>query len=153
MKISNERIKKVSYEENKNDLVVINNSIISEIDFMSQDISKHVVIENCIIDTLSIHSCWFRAGLLLKGNQIFNYVDYQAGGHNKSAIIIENNIFHNFFNFFDCHFEDTLEIKENIFLKGSNIDANKNEDWSNTFEKTVKFIRNIGNLNIDGIGL
>ena len=74
------------------------------------------------------------------------------GGHNKSPIIITGNIFNEFVNFFDCHFENDLEVQSNIFFKGTNLFGNLNEGFANTFNGLVKSEFNIGSLKIDGNG-
>lgn len=66
------------------------NCIINTIDLIGVfELNVHLIIENCIINDLKIHSCWFVNGLLLKNCIVKNYVDYQMGGHNEKPIVIE----------------------------------------------------------------
>ncbi|GHV23971.1 hypothetical protein FACS1894174_10200 [Bacteroidia bacterium] len=75
------------------------------------------------------------------------------GGHNMKTILIEGNIFNEFVNFFDCQFNELIELKSNIFHKGSNILGNRNEGFKNNFKKGYINEKNIGNINLDGIGI
>lgn len=128
--------------------------IINTIDLIGVfDLNVHLRIENCIINNLEIHSCWFVNGLFLKNNIIKNYVDYQMGGHNLSPIIIEGNIFTEFFNFFDCQFEDIVELKNNVFEKGTNLLGNKGEGFENSFSRGFIIENNIGNIDINEVNV
>lgn len=128
----------------------ITNSVIDTIDLIGAfELETHLIIENCIIKNLNIHSCWFINGLILKNCIITNYIDYQMGGHNMGKFILEGNLFKEFFNFFDCHFDEILEVKNNVFLKGSNLLANKNEGYENTFNKGYLDYNNLGIIDLD----
>lgn len=131
----------------------ITNSVIDTIDLIGAfELETHLIIENCIIKNLNIHSCWFINGLILKDCIITNYIDYQMGGHNMEKIILEGNLFKEFFNFFDCHFDEILEVKNNVFLKGSNLLANKNEGYENTFNKGYLDHKNLGIIDLNREG-
>jgi hypothetical protein len=111
----------------------------------------HLNIENCIIHHLKIHSCWFAKGLILKESIVSSYVDYQMGGHNNKPIILEGNIFKDFFNFFDCQFENTIELKDNIFLKGTNLLGNRGEGFENSFAEGWFVDNNLGDVSMDEV--
>jgi len=130
----------------------ISNSIINKLNFEFLEINFEVIIENCIIDSLLIHSSWFKKGLNLKNNQIISYIDYQMGGHNKEPINILGNIFSGFVNFFDCHFENEIVVQKNIFLKGTNLLGNNDEGFKNIFESGIILKDNMGDLDLNGLG-
>lgn len=125
--------------------------IIENLDFGFLEFNCSVVIENCIIDMLTIHSCWFHEGLILRNNIIKKNIDYQMGGHNNKPIIISNNIFCGFFNFFDCHFNDVVEVSNNIFFDGTNLLGNLDSGFGNLFEKGNSIKGNIGDLAMNEI--
>lgn len=126
------------------------NCIIDTIDLIGVfGLKTHVVIENCVINNLRIHSCWFVNGLVLKNSIINNYIDYQMGGHNGAPIIIDGNIFLDFFNFFDCQFDNIVEFKNNILIKGTNFIGNKGEGFENKFQKGYIIENNIGILDLN----
>lgn len=154
MEIKNKIIDTFHYSELEEEThsLYLSKSLIKTIDFVNFDPLFEIVIENCIIENFLILSCWFQKGLIFKNNHILNFIDYQMGGHNKSPIIITGNIFNEFVNFFDCHFENDLEIQSNIFFKGTNLFGNLNEGFANTFYGLVKSEFNIGSLKIDGNG-
>lgn len=128
------------------------NCLINTIDLIGAfELNVHLIIENCIIHNLKIHSCWFVNGLLLKKCIVTNHVDYQMGGHNLNPIVIEGNIFIGFFNFFDCHFENRIELKNNVFIKGTNLLGNKGEGFENSFAKGVLIENNVGNLEMNEV--
>lgn len=150
MKTDNEIIDRLDGSQVYDDLC-ISNSIINTIDLVAIDLINAINIENCIIRDFKIHSCWFRNGLVLKNNHILNCVDYSMGGHNSKPIIIEGNIFGGFVNFFDCQFLDIVEVKNNIFIKGTNLLGNQNEGYKNIFDSGIKVRDNIGRMNMDEI--
>lgn len=152
MRIENRIVDILKYSDlDVNEPNHICNSIIKTIDFDLFEFERNVIIEGCIIDFLHIHSCWFIDGLVLKNCIIKNYVDYQMGGHNEKPILIENNIFNEFMNFFDCQFGDIVEVKNNVFMKGSNLLGNKEEGYHNTFDKGVIEKSNIGKIDLDRV--
>ena len=116
------------------------------------DIDVPIKMERCIINELKIHSCWFNEGIALKNCIINGYIDYQMGGHNKKPILLYQNVFTGFVNFFDCQFDSRVEIVENVFVRGANLFGNLNEGFANTFESELIVSKNIGDLDLDGFG-
>ncbi len=153
MKIENKIIDILGENQlSKDEIVSIKYSIIKTIDFTGLDFDFEIIIENCIIENFLINSSWFKKGLKFKNNHIFNYIDYQMGGHNLLPIIIDGCIFYDFFNFFDCQFSSDIILVNNIFIKGSNLLGNENEGYENSFIIEPYLKNNIGDLNLDGIG-
>jgi hypothetical protein len=148
----NRVIEVLTYNNNPtNQKVEIKNCIIALIDFDSIDFQVPVIIENCIIKTFLVHSCWFRKGLVLKNSRVIDFIDYQMGGHNEQPIVISNNYFGGFVNFFDCQFLNKVTFTENVFFKGTNLLGNKNEGFVNTFEQAPFIENNVGFLDLDEI--
>lgn len=106
--------------------------------------NKEVVIENCIIEYFSgsvtqfdkpvrLINCHFKkcqfiftyflGGLTIDNCTFDNYLEFQASGHNKTGnpVIITNNSFKGFVNFFDCWYENEVTISNNEFHKGTNL--------------------------------
>ena len=130
------------------------NCVVDTIDLIGVfELNVQLVIENCIINNFKIHSCWFVKGLILKNCIVKSYIDYQMGGHNKSPIILEGNVFIKFFNFFDCQFENTIELKNNVFVKGTNLLGNKGEGFENSFVKGWFVENNVGVINVNQINI
>lgn len=130
---------------------------------------KEVVMENCIIEHFSgsvtqfekpvrlinnyFKNCqfvftYFIGGLIIENCIFDNYLDFQAGGHNKpeSPIIIKKNEFKDFVNFFDCWYEGPISVIGNKFYIGTNIASEKQ---LLTFDFTPKILDNQGQLNIE----
>lgn len=135
-----------------NGIVQISKSVIKKLDLGFTSFSNKIVVRNCIIEDLQLHSSWFEAGMVFCNNQVFSYIDHQMGGHNQAPIHITENIFHEFFNFFDCQFGEVIEVGSNIFLKGCNLLGNTTEGFKNVFEKGYKFENNLGRIDMDGVG-
>ncbi|MCH6201544.1 hypothetical protein MMU07_18325 [Aquiflexum sp. LQ15W] len=128
------------------------NCIVNKIDLIGVfELNAYLILENCIINNLQIHSCWFTNGLLLKNCIIKNYIDYQMGGHNVSPIVIEGNVFMEFFNFFDCQFENRIEVVNNVFIKGTNLLGNKGEGFENSFAEGWLAENNVGNIDLNEV--
>jgi hypothetical protein len=127
--------------------------IIATIDLIGADFKGHLIIENCVIENFQIHSCWFSSGFTLKNSIFKTSIDYQMGGHNSSPILIEGNIFLGFFNFFDCQFENSIELSNNIFIKGTNLLGNKGEGFENTFLNGWVVKNNMGEVALNIVEL
>jgi hypothetical protein len=81
-------------------------------------------------------------------------LDFQAGGHNKTGnpIIITNNNFKDFVNFFDCWYENEVTISNNNkFHKGTNL-LGKPHNIPVTFDKEPIIKDNIGQLDLNNEG-
>lgn len=148
MVVQNQHISLLTRHDIENDTSFhLINCFIDTIDLIgSFRLSVHLRIENCIVNNLKIHSCWFENGLVIKGSIIENAVDYQMGGHNKQPLLIQGNIFSGFFNFFDCQFDSIIEVRENIFNQGTNLLGNKGEGFENTFENGWIVEDNLGDI-------
>lgn len=151
MIINNKILDIISFEEIKEEDVHIIGCLIETINLMAVEMCARITIENSIVKNLNIHSCWFKKGFVLINNHIDNYIDYQMGGHNIEPIIIQNNIFNDFFNFFDCQFISDVIVKNNIFLKGTNLVGNVDEGFKNSFDAKLIVEGNVGQLDVDGI--
>lgn len=149
----NKNIDILSKEDLKShDTLHLINCIINTIDLIGAfELNVHLIVENCIINNLKIHSCWFVNGFLLKNSIIKNYVDYQMGGHNLNPIVIEGNVFMGFLNFFDCQFENRIEIRNNVFIKGTNLLGNKGEGFENSFIEGWLAENNAGDIDINEV--
>jgi len=105
---------------------------------------KEVIFENCVIEYFSgsctsfnkpvrminchLKKCQFLFTHFLGGLKIDNctfdkYLNFQSGGHNKTGnpIIVTNNDFEDFVDFFDCWYESEVTICNNRFHKGTNL--------------------------------
>ncbi|WP_066436666.1 hypothetical protein [Chryseobacterium sp. CCH4-E10] len=54
-----------------------------------------------------------------------------------------------FLNFFDCQFENIVELKNNVLLKGTNLLGNKGEGFENSFAIGWLVEKNVGNIDIN----
>lgn len=135
---------------------------------------KEVVFENCIIDFFSgsvtqfdqpvrLMNCHFKncqfvftyffGGLTIDNCTFDNYLDFQAGGHNKTGcpVILTNNNFREFVNFFDCWYESEVIICNNNFHKGTNL-LGKIHNIQVTFDLEPMIKDNIGQLDLNNEG-
>ena len=136
--------------------------------------NKEVIIENCIIEYLSgnvtqfdkpvklinshFKKCqfmftYFLGGLTVNNCTFDNYLNFEAGGHNKKnkPITIINNDFLGFVNFFDCWYENEVTICNNNFQRGTNL-LGKPHNIPVTFDIEPINKDNIGQLNLDAEG-
>ena len=135
---------------------------------------KEVVIDNCIIEYFSgsvtqfkspvrlinshFKNCqfvftYFLGGLIIDNCLFDNFLDFQAGGHNKpnNPIGITNNNFSDFVNFFDCWYEGEVIISNNNFQKGTNL-LGKPFNIPVTFNINATIENNIGQLDFNNEG-
>ncbi len=135
---------------------------------------KEIIIENCIIEYFSgsatqfdkpvklinsyFKNCqfvftYFLGGLTIENCTFDNYLDFQAGGHNKTGkpVVITNNYFQDFVNFFDCWYEDEVTISNNNFHHGTNL-LGRPHNIPVTFDINPIIENNLGQLNFDNEG-
>ncbi len=151
MVIENRIIERITKAEmNEGAIVSYKNCVIGALDLIGVfKLGSQLSLENCIVQNLLIHSCWFDQGFSMKNCVVLREVDFQMGGHNAQPIIFDGNIFMEFFNFFDCQFHEMIEVKHNIFMKGSNFLGNKGEGYENTFDSGFLAQDNVGKIDLD----
>ena len=135
---------------------------------------KEVLLENCIIEYFSgsvthfnqpvrLINCHFKkcqftftyffGGLTIDNCTFDNYLDFEAGGHNKAGkpVILTNNDFKGFVNFFDCWYENEVIISNNNFNQGTNL-LGQLHNISVTFAVQPIIKDNIGQLDSNNEG-
>lgn len=142
-----ERIDEGSVDGLGNEAMTLERCVIHVLNLSTIEFHGKVTIRNCVIDKLNLHCTWFAAGLEFTGNVVISDIDYQMGGHNNDVMVISENVFHGFFDFFDCHFEERLNVENNIFLKGTDLLTRENKGFDNYFNGGVVLSGNIGQLN------
>lgn len=113
--------------------------------------SVHLV--NCYFKKCQFVFSYFLGGLIIENCIFDDYLDFQAGGHNKNGnpVILANNQFAGFVNFFDCWYESEIIIKNNDFKKGANL-LGKPFGIPVTFDVVPVIEDNKGQLNLDTEG-
>ena len=61
----------------------------------------------------------------------------------------DQNIFTDFFNFFDCEFNAPVIFTNNIVMKGTNLLGNVGEGFENRFNTGCEIKNNLGALNLN----
>lgn len=129
--------------------IVIEDLHIDVLDLSFIEIEAHVSIRRSVISTLKLTTCWFLGGMTMEECVVHSYIDYQMGGHNHREIRICNNIFSDFFDFFDCHFDANVVVKNNVFCRGTNLLGNKGKGYENLFNGGFDICNNVGNTKVD----
>ena len=143
-----ERIDEGSFAGPGNEGLTLEHCVIHVLNLSTIEFHGKVTIRNCIMDKLNLHCTWFAAGLEFTGNVVMSDIDYQMGGHNHEEMIISDNVFHGFFDFFDCHFEERLTVENNIFKKGTDLLKRENKGFDNYFGGELVLSHNKGQMNI-----
>ncbi len=114
---------------------------------------KNVKLINCHFKKCQFVFTYFLGGLIIDNCIFDNYLDFQAGGHNKAGneVAITNNNFDDFVNFFDCWYESNVIISNNVFRKGTNL-LGKPYNIPVTFDIEPIVKNNIGLLGFDNEG-
>jgi len=91
---------------------------------------------------------FFLKGLVIENCTFDSYLDLQSGGHSQAGypIIIKNNNFLDFVNFFDCWYMTDVFITGNTFSKGTNIES---KTQLITFDITPVISDNIGQTDVE----
>ncbi len=103
--------------------VLFENCFIESFSAIGQRFEKQVTLKNCHFRECQFTFAYFFGGLIIDNCTFQNCLDFQAGGHNKTGnpIKMTNNNFGGFMNFFDCWYENEVEIMNNKFHKGTNL--------------------------------
>ncbi|RAJ98094.1 hypothetical protein LX87_03002 [Larkinella arboricola] len=133
--------------------VVFENSIIENFSGSVTQFNNPVRLINCHFKNCQFVFTYFSGGLTIDNCTFDSYLDFQAGGHNKAgnAVIITNNGFNGFVNFFDCWYESDVIINNNRFCKGTNL-LGKPNNIPITFDVEPVIENNIGELDINHEG-
>ena len=145
---------KIETNETWKEEVIIENCIIEYFSGSVTQFSRPVKLINCHFKKCQFVFTYFFGGLTIDNCTFDNYLDFQAGGHNKtgnSVTIIKNN-FADFVNFFDCWYEDEITICDNNFKKGTNL-LGKPFNIPVTFEIKPIIKDNLGQMDFDNEGV
>ena len=130
--------------------VVFENCSVEHFSGSATEFLKPVSFINCHFKKCQFVFTYFLGGLTIDHCIFDNYLDFQAGGHNKTGnpVNITNNEFKEFVNFFDCWYEYEVTISYNNFQKGTNL-LGKPYAIPVTFEKPAIIKENIGQIDLD----
>jgi len=133
--------------------VLFENCIIESFSGINTQFNEPVRLLNCHFKKCDFTFTYFLGGLTIENCTFDNYLDFQAGGHNKAGnpVIISNNDFNDFVNFFDCWYESEVKINDNNFNKGTNL-LGKVHNIPVTFDIKPIIKNNIGQLDLDNEG-
>ena len=144
---------KIESTEKWNKQLVIENCLIEYFSGSVTQFEKQVQFINCNFKNCQFVFTYFLGGLTIENCTFDNYLDFQAGGHNQkgNSIIIANNDFKGFVNFFDCIYEDDVIIENNKFQKGTNL-LGKPFNIPVTFNIKPFIEKNVGQLDANDEG-
>lgn len=133
--------------------VVFENCIVEYFSGNFSHFNRPVKLINCHFKQCQFVSTYFLGGLIIDNCTFDKYLDFQTGGHNKTEnpVIITNNNFIEFVNFFDCWYENEVTISNNKFYKGTNL-LGKPHNIPITFDKEPIIKDNIGRLDLNNEG-
>lgn len=133
--------------------IVFENCIVECFSGSMTQFDKPVKLINCHFKKCQFVSTYFGGGLIIDNCTFDNYLDFQTGGHNKPGhpVIITNNDFKDFVNFFDCWYENEVTISHNKFHKGTNL-FGKPHNIPVTFDIEPRIENNTGQLDLDNEG-
>jgi hypothetical protein len=133
--------------------VIMKNCTLEYFSGSATQFKKPVHLVNCRFKKCQFVFSYFLERLIIENCLFDDYLDFQAGGHNKNGkpIILANNQFAGFVNFFDCWYESEVIIKNNDFKKGANL-LGKPFDIPVTFDVVPIIEDNKGQLNLDTEG-
>lgn len=130
------------------------NCIVHHLKAIKTQFNKQVKFLNCRFISCDFSFSFFPGGLQIVNCSFDNYLNFECGGHNepKNSFKLENSIFKNFVNFYDCSYDGPFILKGNDFQNGTNILGNKNMPYEAVFKLTPLIENNNGALNVDGEG-
>jgi hypothetical protein len=127
---------------------------VTEIDAPCVQFLAPVVLTRCDIGRAQFFAAYFLAGLSIRQCTFSGKVDFQCSGHNRggSLVHLEDNVFDQFVNFFDCWYEGPFEARKCDFKKGTNLLGNRGQPFEVRFNVEPVLADNSGNVAEDGEG-
>jgi hypothetical protein len=114
---------------------------------------ERIFLKGCTIQSAenAFDSSWFVAGLGVEKCTFESAVSFQCGGHNQQGteVVLVDNTFKGFVNFFDCWFEGPVEVRGCRFKGGTNLLGNQGKPFQVTFDVPPILEDNLGDLNVD----
>jgi hypothetical protein len=131
-----------------NKKIVFENCTIENLSCIMIQFKKRITFRHCLLKKASFNFCYFLGGLTIENCSFQSYLDFEAGGHNdlEENILIKDNYFERFVNFFDCWFTGPISVINNEFIKGTNI---LSKDQYLTVDIPVFSENNVGDLGIE----
>lgn len=142
----------IEINDNWDKEIILDNCIIENFTAINQQFAKSVKIKNSHFKKCQFCFSYFLGGLHIENCTFDNDLDFSSGGHNKDGniILITNNEFNGFVDFFDCWYESEIIISNNKFLKGTNLLA-KPYNIDVTFDIEPIMFNNLGKLDVEYI--
>jgi hypothetical protein len=108
-----------------NKMLVFRNCIIEYIEAIMVEFTEKVEFTNCHFKNAQFIFSYFCKGFIIENCSFDRDLDLSSGGHNEIGhpVLINNNSFSGFVNFFDCQFTGQISVTGNRFLSGTNISA------------------------------
>lgn len=133
--------------------VTIENCIVEYFSAVATQFSKPVRIINSHFKNCQFTFAHFLGGLTIHNCTFDSYLDFQAGGHNRSVnrVVITDNEFRAFVNFFDCCYEGEVTIVNNKFKEGTNL-LGKPNNIPVSFDMQPTLKSNFGKLDYETEG-
>ena len=134
--------------------VVLKDCVVEYFSGSVTQFEKKVQFINCHFKKCQFVFTYFHGGLTIDNCRFDDYLDFQAGGHNKKSkpILITNNSFAGFVNFFDCWYENEVVVTNNNFVEGTNL-LSSPSDIPVTFDIDPIIKNNQGTLDVDSEGI
>jgi len=107
-----------------NELTIINCTI-EGLQAEGAEFEKPVNFKNTTFNQCKFNFAYFLHGLSITDCIFENTLSFAIGGHNQIGypVNIENNIFFEFVDFWDCWYQGEVNIIRNHFSKGTNIES------------------------------
>lgn len=86
--------------------------------------NRPVRFEHCVIESVNFHGAWFPAGFVMQNCKIRSQSTFDCGGHNRDphCFTLIQNDFYGSVDFFDICFNGPVNISQNKFLAGTNLE-------------------------------
>jgi uncharacterized protein YjbI with pentapeptide repeats len=147
--------------------------VVGDVSFYKINLENKLAFINCKFDSLSLSGCdfdfeikfinckfkkvdmvgtFFHGGVLFSGCTFYSHFLSDSGIHNKKPYLLQGNVFHEFADFTDCWFMGEVIIKDNAFIKGTNLLGNKDEMFRVQFDSGYIIENNTGQIDVDGFG-
>ena len=128
--------------------VLIENCMIDSIDIFDTQFKQHVTVKNCIIGQLSVLESAFNSGLTFTNNIVMSKIQYHTSYENDGLFEIYENIFMQFVDFFDCQFNGSINVSNNIFRNNCSLLFREKADWDPIFKFPPIIEKNIRRLDV-----
>lgn len=128
--------------------LIFEDCTINSFNASTRTLGRPITFKRCKIGAIWCHGTYFHGGLNLLESVVDEFSSFDCGVHNwaPNKFVINHCVFHDFLDFFDVFFQGPIEITNNDFKAGTNINLYIDAPYGREKGTPVRIENNRGQL-------